>query len=78
METKLYVAEQVAKYIERSNYKNVFFLEDQEVWGKTVTNVCRKACKDKGIGFKVLGFKKWRAFRKLAKEIGRTLINDKG
>jgi 7-cyano-7-deazaguanine tRNA-ribosyltransferase len=77
METKLYVAEQVAKYIERSNYKNVFFLEDQEVWGKTVTNVCRKACKDKGIGFKVLGFKKWRAFRKLAKKIGRTLINDK-
>jgi 7-cyano-7-deazaguanine tRNA-ribosyltransferase len=77
METKVYVAEQVAKYIERSNYKNIFFLEDQEVWGKTVTKFCRKACKDKGIGFKVLGFKKWRAFRKLAKKIGRTLINDK-
>jgi 7-cyano-7-deazaguanine tRNA-ribosyltransferase len=69
METKLYVAEQVAKYVERSNYKKIVLLESREIWDKTITKACRKSCKKKGIDLKVLGSDRWKTFQKWAKEL---------
>ncbi|HVP41364.1 MAG TPA: tRNA guanosine(15) transglycosylase TgtA [Candidatus Krumholzibacteriaceae bacterium] len=46
-----YVAEQVATYIARTNYKQVVLLEDHEVWGKEVARACRRVCEKKGIAF---------------------------
>jgi predicted RNA-binding protein len=69
METKLYVAEQVAKYVERSNYKKIVLLESREIWDKTITKACRKSCNKKGIDLKVLGSDRWKTFQKWAKEL---------
>jgi len=66
LETKLYVAEQAAEYIKRSNYKQILLIEDRETWDRTVTEACRKACKEKGVLFKVLGINSWKAFGKFA------------
>jgi 7-cyano-7-deazaguanine tRNA-ribosyltransferase len=53
-ETIEYVANQVADYIRRTNYKTVTLLDDSENWNKTILNTCKNACKQKHINFKSL------------------------
>lgn len=67
-ETKQYVAEQVKRYIEKSGYKEVIFIEDFESWDRIVTEACRKTCRKKGVPFKVLSVNKWEALKKLIGE----------
>jgi 7-cyano-7-deazaguanine tRNA-ribosyltransferase len=43
-----YVAEQVATYIARTNYKQVVLLDDHEVWGKEIARACERVCRKKG------------------------------
>lgn len=50
-ETKEYVAEQVADYVSRNAYEEIVFVDDAEVWGKTVMNACRKVCRQKHVRF---------------------------
>jgi 7-cyano-7-deazaguanine tRNA-ribosyltransferase len=59
-ETVEYVANQVANYIDRMNYKGVIFLHDSENWNKTVLKVCRKACLLKNVKFKYFNIGKER------------------
>jgi 7-cyano-7-deazaguanine tRNA-ribosyltransferase len=51
-ETITYVANQIADYINRTNYKTITLLNDLENWNKTILNTCKKACKQKNIKFK--------------------------
>jgi len=46
-----YVANQVATYIARTNYKQVVLLEGGEVWGKEVSHVCKRISRKRGILF---------------------------
>jgi 7-cyano-7-deazaguanine tRNA-ribosyltransferase len=46
-----YVAEQVATYIARTNYRQVVLLDDHEIWGREIARACEKVCKRKGIVF---------------------------
>ncbi|MCD6445534.1 tRNA guanosine(15) transglycosylase TgtA [Candidatus Bathyarchaeota archaeon] len=50
-ETRDYVARQVIEYINRTNYKRVIFIHDEENWGAKVFNACKKACLKKEISF---------------------------
>jgi 7-cyano-7-deazaguanine tRNA-ribosyltransferase len=56
-ETLTYVAGQVAKYIEATNYEKVILLQDAETWKGKIATACRRACKKKKISIKVL---RWR------------------
>lgn len=44
-----YVAEQITKYVLRTNYKQVVLLEDNKVWGGKIARACKQACMKKGI-----------------------------
>jgi len=57
-ETITYVANQIADYINRTNYKTIILLEDQENWNKTILNTCKKTCRQKSIKFKIIKTKK--------------------
>ncbi|MEM3731383.1 MAG: tRNA guanosine(15) transglycosylase TgtA [Candidatus Bathyarchaeia archaeon] len=57
-ETVEYVASQLTAYINRTNYSHVIFIYDQENWGKTVLDACRKACLKKGITFSHISSKR--------------------
>ena len=46
-----YVAQQVAMYIARTNYRQAVLLADKEVWGKEIAHACEQVCKRKGIVF---------------------------
>jgi len=46
-----YVAGQVVTYIERTGYRRVVLLEDLEVWGRKIADVCRRVCREKSISF---------------------------
>jgi 7-cyano-7-deazaguanine tRNA-ribosyltransferase len=48
-ETVDYVANQVATYVKRTNYKSVVLLNDPKNWNTTVEKSCKKACKNKNI-----------------------------
>jgi 7-cyano-7-deazaguanine tRNA-ribosyltransferase len=50
-ETVDYVADQVAKYIDATNYKKVVLIENPEEWKDKITETCAQACKNKGIPF---------------------------
>jgi predicted RNA-binding protein len=50
-ETIEYVAGQVADYVCRNEYEEVVFVDDAEVWDKTVLKACRKSCRQKRIRF---------------------------
>jgi len=59
-ETIVYVASQVADYINRSNYRAVLLLHNVEDWGEEVLKACKKACVAKGISFKSFNMdRKW-------------------
>ena len=59
LETKRYVAEQVANYIKKSGYKEIIFVEDRENWNEVVTEACERACKKRKIPLKVLSGNRW-------------------
>jgi 7-cyano-7-deazaguanine tRNA-ribosyltransferase len=51
-ETISYVANQIANYIQRTNYKKVILINDPENWNKTILNTCKKTCQQKHITLK--------------------------
>ncbi len=53
-ETRDYVANQVADYIERTQYSTVMLINDQSRWLNRVKESCRKACRKKGIIFECI------------------------
>jgi len=53
-ETVEYVAEQVAEYIDRTNYRNVILFNDAENWNRTILDTCKRICRKKQIKLKVL------------------------
>ncbi len=53
-ETVTYVAEQVANYIEQTNYERIILIRDPQFWGEKVTVACRQAGKKKNASFKML------------------------
>jgi 7-cyano-7-deazaguanine tRNA-ribosyltransferase len=64
-ETITYVANQIADYINRTNYKTITLLDDPENWDKNILNTCKKICQQKNIKFKSLNTKKARSTRNL-------------
>ncbi len=50
-ETIMYVAQQAANYIEKTNYKQVILLRDPKVWRGKIMVACKRACKKKKIAF---------------------------
>jgi 7-cyano-7-deazaguanine tRNA-ribosyltransferase len=64
-ETITYVANQIADYINKTNYKTIILLHDPENWNKTVLNTCKKTCQQKHIKFKTVNTKKLTSIRKL-------------
>ncbi len=46
-----YVADQVAKYIGRTDYRSVILLNDPKNWSRTVEKACKKACAEKNTAF---------------------------
>jgi 7-cyano-7-deazaguanine tRNA-ribosyltransferase len=50
-ETASYVADQVAEYIARNDYKMVILLNDSENWGKSILKASKKACLKKKAHF---------------------------
>jgi len=67
-ETVDYVANQVADYINRTNYKTVILLDDPENWNKTILNTCKKTCKQKQIRFKTFNVKRWETLQQVIHE----------
>jgi 7-cyano-7-deazaguanine tRNA-ribosyltransferase len=53
-ETVIYVAKQVAKYIERTSYEKVFLVQEAETWKGKIVAACRRACKKKKIPLTVI------------------------
>jgi 7-cyano-7-deazaguanine tRNA-ribosyltransferase len=51
LETVSYVADQTARYVKRSGYKGVVFLNDAKLWKDVVKEACKSACKEKGVPF---------------------------
>ncbi|MCW4017845.1 MAG: tRNA guanosine(15) transglycosylase TgtA [Candidatus Bathyarchaeota archaeon] len=49
-----YVANQVADYIKRSNYRVVVLLDDPQTWGNVMKQKCKAACTKKQSAFDVL------------------------
>ncbi len=56
-ETEEYVANQVADYIDRTNYEVVVLLHDPENWDETVLKMCKKSCSKKNVKFEYLNVK---------------------
>jgi len=50
-ETKEYVANQIAQYIERTNYKAIVLLHKPEDWNNTILKTCKKICLKRKIHF---------------------------
>jgi 7-cyano-7-deazaguanine tRNA-ribosyltransferase len=50
-ETIQYVADQVAGYVNRTQYETIVLLNDSQQWNDSVKKACRKACQEKGIRF---------------------------
>jgi predicted RNA-binding protein len=57
-ETVAYVADRIVEYINRTSYKRVILVDDEDNWGKTVETLCRKACMRRGISFVTFSLKK--------------------
>ncbi len=59
-ETLTYVARQVARYIEITNFERIILLQDAQTWKGVILAACRRACKKKRIPFTVpRGKKSW-------------------
>jgi len=56
-ETVEYVANQVANYINQTNYKTIILFGDQENWNKIILNTCKKTCKQKHIKLRTINTK---------------------
>lgn len=65
-ETIAYVANQIADYINRTNYKTVILINDPENWNKTVSRTCIRACKQRNIKLKTLNKKEARKLKLLS------------
>jgi 7-cyano-7-deazaguanine tRNA-ribosyltransferase len=63
-ETITYVANQIADYINKTNYKTIILLHDPESWNKTVLKTCKKTCQQKRVKFRTLNTKKATSIRK--------------
>jgi len=50
-ETVMYVAQQAANYITKTDYERVILLRDPNVWKRKITVACRRACKKKQVPF---------------------------
>ena len=50
-ETIIYVAKQVANYIEKTSYGQVILLRDPNVWKGKISAACKRACKKKQVAF---------------------------
>ena len=50
-ETVMYVAQQAANYITKTDYERVILLCDPNVWKRKITVACRHACKKKQVPF---------------------------
>jgi len=48
-ETIEYVAEQIASFIEKTNYTKVVLLEDRRIWKRKITNACKRICRKRKI-----------------------------
>lgn len=59
IETIRYVAQQIANYIERTNYEKVFLLENFEEWKGEIETSCRNICEKKGINLITVKAEKW-------------------
>jgi 7-cyano-7-deazaguanine tRNA-ribosyltransferase len=57
-ETVAYVADQIAQYINQTNYKKVILIDDEDTWGKTVETICKRACVRRRISFETFSLKK--------------------
>ncbi len=53
-ETVMYVANQLKKYIEKTQYKKIILLRDPNTWNGKIAVACRKACKKKQIPLTIL------------------------
>ena len=58
-ETIEYVAEQVAGYIEKTNYERVFLLENIREWKGKIAASCKAICRRKGIKLFTFNVEKW-------------------
>ncbi|MGQ9565185.1 MAG: tRNA guanosine(15) transglycosylase TgtA [Candidatus Bathyarchaeales archaeon] len=67
-ETIQYVGQQVQAYVKRTDYKKVILLENSELFGKTITNLCKQVCRKNGVSFVSLQ-KKIKADKTVAQEI---------
>jgi len=76
METREYVANQTANYINSTSYKAILMFHDPENWNKSVLNACKKACSKKNIKFKYLKVERARS-KTMLKEIEK-LFNRNG
>jgi 7-cyano-7-deazaguanine tRNA-ribosyltransferase len=53
-ETIEYVTQQVATYVEKTNYKKILLFENKEDWGRRIANVCSRVCRKKNVPLAVL------------------------
>jgi len=58
-ETVIYVARQVANYIEETSYEKIILLQEAETWKGKIVAACRRACKKRKIPLTVLRGKNW-------------------
>jgi len=58
-ETVIYVARQVANYIEETIYEKIILLQEAETWKGKIVAACRRACKKRKIPLTVLRGKNW-------------------
>jgi 7-cyano-7-deazaguanine tRNA-ribosyltransferase len=68
-ETIGYVTNQVADYINRTNYKTIILLNNPENWDRIILTACKKVCRTKSIKFKSLNI----ADAKLTRKLGPAL-----
>jgi predicted RNA-binding protein len=57
-ETVAYVADQIVEYINRTSYKKVILINDEDTWDKTAVARCKKACERRRIHFETFSLKK--------------------
>jgi len=58
-ETVIYVARQIANYIERTGYEKIILLQEADTWKRKIVAACRRACKKRKIPLTVLRGKNW-------------------
>jgi predicted RNA-binding protein len=64
-ETIEYVANQIADYISRTDYRKILLMYDTENWNGTILKACRKVSKQKSLKFESFNIKKASSIEKL-------------